>query len=170
MIRDQFGQQIYSEQDLFDHIMAGNQLPTRHQILVDMPIDTRSIRWLVDELPRIETYEPVEATLAEFDRQNQQQWLMPEAYRVLDVAKYILDKCTCSAELQRAGEELLIYAERDMLDLLRYLVYLVDTMRAHNLVCGVGRGSSVASFVLYLIGIHQVNSLEYDLDINEFLR
>lgn len=170
MITDHFGQQIYSEQDLFDHIMAGNQLPTRHRILVDSPIDTQSIRWLVDELPQIELYEPSDCSLEEFDRNNQQQWLMPQQYYELDIAQHILDLCTGQAELQRAGEELLMYAERDMLDLLRYLVYLVETMRANHLFWGVGRGSSVASFVLYLIGVHQVNSLHYDIDINEFLR
>jgi DNA polymerase III alpha subunit len=43
-------------------------------------------------------------------------------------------------------------------------------MRKHNIVWGVGRGSSVASYVLYLIGVHKINSMYYDLDIEEFLR
>jgi DNA polymerase III alpha subunit len=43
-------------------------------------------------------------------------------------------------------------------------------MRDNNIVWGVGRGSSIASFVLYLIGIHRINSLYYDLSINEFLK
>jgi DNA polymerase III alpha subunit len=43
-------------------------------------------------------------------------------------------------------------------------------MRANNIVWGVGRGSSVASYVLFLIGIHKVDSLYYDLPIEEFLR
>ena len=57
-----------------------------------------------------------------------------------------------------------------MLDLLFYLKYLVDTMRGNSIVWGVGRGSSVASYVLYLLGVHKVDSIKYDLDINEFLR
>lgn len=63
-----------------------------------------------------------------------------------------------------------MYQDRDAFDLLRYLKYLVDTMRANNVVWGVGRGSSVASFVLYLIGVHKINSLSYDLDPTEFLK
>jgi DNA polymerase III alpha subunit len=43
-------------------------------------------------------------------------------------------------------------------------------MRDNNIVWGVGRGSSVSSYVLYLLGVHRVNSLYYDLDIHEFLR
>ena len=65
---------------------------------------------------------------------------------------------------------MLLYQERDMFVLLQYLKYLVDTMREHNIVWGVGRGSSVSSFVLFLIGIHKINSLYYDLSINEFIK
>ena len=43
-------------------------------------------------------------------------------------------------------------------------------MRKNNIVWGVGRGSSVASFVLFLIGVHKINSLYYDISIDEFLR
>jgi DNA polymerase III alpha subunit len=57
-----------------------------------------------------------------------------------------------------------------MFVLLQYLKYLVDTMRKNNIIWGVGRGSSVASYVLYLIGIHRINSLYYDLSIDEFLK
>ena len=57
-----------------------------------------------------------------------------------------------------------------MYNLLRYMCYLVDFMRENNIVWGVGRGSSVSSYVLFLIGIHKVNSIQYDLDYKEFLR
>jgi len=57
-----------------------------------------------------------------------------------------------------------------MFNLLKYLKYLVDTMRDNNIVWGVGRGSSVASFVLFLMGVHKINSLYYDIPIEEFLK
>ena len=95
---------------------------------------------------------------------------MPDSYADFDIAKFVLDQCQNGAELQRAGEELLIYQERDMFTLLRYLKYLVDTMRANKIVWGVGRGSSVSSFFLFLIGVHKINSLYYDLPIDEFLK
>jgi DNA polymerase III alpha subunit len=63
-----------------------------------------------------------------------------------------------------------MYKERNLYSLLRYMVYLVDTMRQHKIVWGVGRGSSVSSYVLFLIGIHKVDSLQYQLDIGEFLK
>jgi DNA polymerase III alpha subunit len=95
---------------------------------------------------------------------------MPEEYKNFDIAKYVLDLCQNDEELQRVGEELILFQEREMFDLLRYLKYFVDTMRANNIVWGVGRGSSVASFVLFLIGVHRINSLYYDLSIEEFLK
>lgn len=108
--------------------------------------------------------------IAKFDAYQQSQWLMPNEYKELDIAQWLLDKCTTQAELQRVGEELLLYQERDLFNLLKQLKYIVDTWRANNVVWGVGRGSSVASYVLYLLGVHKINSIYYDLDIAEFLR
>jgi len=88
----------------------------------------------------------------------------------MDIAAYILGLCYQKHELQRVGEELLLYQERDLFDLLRYLKYLVDVLRKNKVVWGVGRGSSVASYVLFLLGVHKIDSLYYQLDIDEFLK
>jgi len=95
---------------------------------------------------------------------------MPEYYQNLDIAKWVLDQCQNQEELQRCGQELLLFQERNLFGLLGYLKYLVDIMRDNGIVWGVGRGSSTASFVLYLIGVHKINSIYYDLNINEFLK
>ena len=100
----------------------------------------------------------------------QRNWHMPDEYKEMDIAKWVLDQCDNDEEMQRAGNELLMFYERNMEDLLRYLKYLVDLMRKNKIVWGVGRGSSVSSFVLYKIGVHRVNSMYYDLSIEEFLR
>ena len=109
-------------------------------------------------------------TVEEFDRLAQSNWLMPQEYKDLDIVVWILDQCTTDEQRQRVGEELLLYVERDLITLLQYMKYLVDTMRANNIIWGVGRGSSVASYVLYLIGVHRIDSMFYDLNINEFLK
>jgi DNA polymerase-3 subunit alpha len=95
---------------------------------------------------------------------------MPDSYKQLDIAQHILDLCTTDTELQRCGHELLLYQERDLFDLLRFLKYLVDTMSEHQVIWGVGRGSSVASYVLYKLGVHRIDSMFYELDVEEFLR
>jgi len=161
MKTDVYGQLVYTEQDVCDELM-------RNPILEDYST------FLVENIPDIDSivkqYHEPDIDVDEFHRSNQQQWLMPAEYKNLDIAKYVLDLCKTDVELQRVGEELLLYQERDLFDLLRYLLYLVDTMRENNVVWGVGRGSSVASYVLYLLGVHRVNSMYYDLNPREFLR
>ena len=62
------------------------------------------------------------------------------------------------------------FTKRGMLPVLQFLKYLVDTCENHNVVLGVGRGSSVASYCLYLLGVHRIDSIKYELDIKEFLK
>jgi DNA polymerase III alpha subunit len=63
-----------------------------------------------------------------------------------------------------------MFRARNLFPVLQLLIYIVDTMRKHNIVWGVGRGSSVASYCLYLIGVHKIDSLKYNLNIREFLK
>ncbi len=142
---------------------------TIKRVLVENQIKFDEVLQL-ENAPELIQYNKMDMTVEQFDNQMQSNWLMPEQYKTMDIAQYILNQCQGEAELQRAGEELLLFQERDMFVLLRYLKYLVDTMRENNIVWGVGRGSSVASFVLFLLGIHRINSLYYDLSIDEFLK
>ena len=112
----------------------------------------------------------VSLSVDEYDMQNQHNWLMPEEYKQLDIAQHVIDLCETQPEIQRAGEELLMFQERNLFNLLKYLKYLVDTMKSNDVIWGVGRGSSVASYVLYLLGVHRIDSMYYDLDPGEFLR
>lgn len=122
------------------------------------------------EFPHLKQYNLDSIDLDTFDHKNQQQWFMPDEYRNMDIAQWVLDKCITPEELQRVGKELLLFQERELFPLLKQLKYIVDTWRTNNIVWGVGRGSSVASYVLYLIGVHRINSIYYDLDVEEFLR
>jgi DNA polymerase III alpha subunit len=168
MRTDSYGQQIYNEMEL---CLLYLQDPNRtiKRALVENDIKFDDVLQL-ENAPELIQYNKLDMTVEQFDNQMQSNWLMPEQYKTMDIAQYVLNQCQGEAELQRAGEELLLFQERDMFVLLRYLKYLVDTMRENNIVWGVGRGSSVASFVLFLLGIHRINSLYYDLSIDEFLK
>lgn len=169
MIQDKYGQHLYSEQDLIDLYLTNPDVEFKNQIFVEKQISFPESLEL-ENIPKLVEYTVSEMSIEDFDRQCISHWFMPDEYKTFDIAKFVLDLCENDAELQRAGEELLLYQERDMFVLLRYLKYLVDVMRANDIVWGVGRGSSVSSFVLYLIGIHRINSLYYDLPITEFLK
>ena len=129
-----------------------------------------AVKSFYSELPVLKLYNLREQNLEKFDAENQCRWNMPDEYSNMDIAKWLLDQCQTQDELQRVGQELLLYQERDLFPLLKQLKYIVDTWRKNNIVWGVGRGSSVASYILYLIGVHRINSMYYDLDIAEFLR
>ena len=95
---------------------------------------------------------------------------MPEEYKSFPIHEWLLNQCKTEKEKDRVNTELQLFIQHGMFDLLFYLKYLVDTMRANKIVWGVGRGSSVASYVLFLIGVHRIDSIKYNLDIHEFLK
>jgi DNA polymerase III alpha subunit len=97
-------------------------------------------------------------------------WSIPDKYKDIDVKSYLLNKCTSEKTTNRVEKEYAMFEERGLIPLLRFLIFLVDYMRAKRIVWGVGRGSSVASYSLYLIGIHKVDSIGYELPIEEFLK
>ena len=168
MNTDIYGQPILNEDDLCDLYLRDH---TRNlsPILVERAINI-STELELDNVPKLLEHVAGSETVEEFDQRLQSKWHMPTEYQQLDIAQWVLDQCKTDAELQRVGEELLLYVDRGLFPLLQYLKYLVDTMRANRVVWGIGRGSSVASYVLYLIGIHKIDSMFYSLDIKEFLR
>lgn len=168
MKSDQYGQIILSEQDLCSLYMSKsnrviNDCLISTEIKFDDILDLKNI-------PELKVYQESTLSVEQFDTKLQSNWYMPQEYKEMDIAKWVLDQCKTDEERQRVGEELLLYLDRELFPLLQYLKYLVDTMRKYNIVWGVGRGSSVSSYVLYLIGVHRINSMYYDLDIHEFLR
>lgn len=171
MIKNNYGELIYSEDDIIDVLMQGREANTLKRVLVNSSIDIDQDLELGNGVPELIKYiEPSELDIAQFDVRQQANWHMPQQYKDMDIAQHILNLCETEAELQRCGEELLLYQERNLFDLLKYLKYLVDTMTKNKVIWGVGRGSSVASFVLYKLKVHRINSIFYKLDIKEFLR
>ena len=173
MTHNLYGEIVFSEHDICDAAMSGTDIGQLTGLIVDNTVDLDRLLQAVHNTAAIATWQtatPSTETVEEYDRRLQQQWHMPEEYRQLDIAEHVLSLCSTPEQLQRVGEELLMYQDRNLFDLLRYLKYLVDVMQQNNIVWGVGRGSSVASYVLYLLGVHKIDSMLYDLSPREFLR
>lgn len=168
MRKDKYGQYIYTETDLCKLFLEDRSRKIKHA-LVEKKIEF-SDELELKNIPTLLEYVERNQTITEFDIEQQSNWHMPEEYKNLDIVVWLLDKCQTDEERQRVGKELLLYVDRNLLTLLQYLKYLVDTMRANNVIWGVGRGSSVASYVLFLIGVHKIDSIFYGLEIEEFLR
>lgn len=101
---------------------------------------------------------------------NTSNWNTPEPFKSMDIEEYIFSLSKTEEEDARIALELSMFYERDLYPLLRHMIYLVDHFRKNNIVWGVGRGSSVSSYVLFLVGLHRINSLHYNLSIDEFLK
>lgn len=100
---------------------------------------------------------------------HQNNWLIPREYLEMDIEKYLVDQCP-KENYNRLIQELELYHKHDMTNVLKAMKYIVDTLRKNNIVWGVGRGSSVASYVLFLLGVHKIDSVKYNLPIEEFFK
>ena len=174
---NEYGDCVFSEQDIIDILYQNpkfdltkiyfdiqdrksNHLFTRYNSHVDKSgLDLPKINHL-DKRPSLE----------EFDKQNCEKWWMPQKYYELNVRQWLLDRCQTEEEKARVDAEYILFEKKKFIQVLQFLIYFVDTLRENNIVWGVGRGSSVSSFCLFLIGIHKINPLLYNLDYTEFLR
>lgn len=168
---NEYGQILRTEQEVIDLLYQNPELDIK-----SINVDTQSVDRFNQSATLCEIdvclkhLESITDDIADFDRKNQQYWFLPTEYKDFKIVEFLLDKTENEEQYSRVVQELDLYVQYDMFDLLIYLKYLVDTLRAQNIVWGVGRGSSVASYCLYLIGVHKVNSMQYNLDIHEFLK
>ena len=167
---DKFSNPVFNEDDLFDAIYQGHDFTTYKPLIIERR--TQDITNLENCLGYQfqEPFDNVVCDIEGYDTDCQNDWKMPEDYKNVDIEKLVLDSCSNPEELIRAQQELLEFKKRNMLDLLRWLKYFVDNCLKNNIIFGVGRGSSVASFVLYKIGVHSIDPIKYNLDWQEFLR
>lgn len=100
---------------------------------------------------------------------NSNNWFTPEEYQDMDIESFLVNQCP-KENYNRLINELDLYHKNDMIPVLKTMKFVVDTLRANNVLWGVGRGSSVASYVLYLIGVHKIDSIKYNLPIEEFFK
>lgn len=167
-----FGQVTISANEAFESLYSGkinnlNHIYIQEQDEIDLFNKSKLIN--ADSFADLENITIPNCDIKEFHTNNQQNWLMPENY-CPNLIEFLYSKCKTEQEINRVNTELELFEKYNMINLLFYLKYLVDTMRQNNIVWGVGRGSSVASYILYLIGVHKIDSLKYNLDIQEFLK
>ena len=171
MRTDSLGLPIFDHQDAVDLIYQN-----RLAVLQDLRFDNhkeidhfnQSIKF-TGVGQTLQKYQPMLVDVKEFDQLLQSEWFMPKEAANFDIESHIISITPVGCE-QRVKEELAAFKQHGYLNLLNFLHYLVQTMRSSNMLWGVGRGSSVASYVLYLLGVHRIDSIQYGLDWREFLR
>ena len=165
---DKYSVPIFEDRDLIDLIYQ-NQDNLLGQVVCELSQDTGKLAEHLNVILSSDLDRSI--SVEEFDLACQNEWFMPDEYKLLDIEQWLLEQSPpWDPESTRLQEELAEFRQRNMLDLLRWLKYLIDTCRSNNIVWGVGRGSSVASYVLYIIGVHKIDPIKYNLDWREFLR
>jgi len=167
---NQYGEPIVNCNDLIELVYQGydvnkvkvndDRVEKYNTIIEELALDWPSLQKLTD----------IDITVEDYDRALQSDWYMPDEYKQMNVEDHIRSLAKTTEEKTRVEEELVLYRKYNVLNVLKFLVYLIETMRDNNIVWGVGRGSSVSSYVLYLLGVHKVDSIKYGLDITDFLK
>lgn len=166
---DQFNNPIFNDTDIFEALYKG--LALSPNMMVEKTPETEKLEEQLGFIFPLPYPTNFDVSVEEYDQANQSNWFMPDEYKTLDIKKWVRDQSPpWDPESSRVEEELAAFESRNMLDLLRWLKYFVDTCNESGALWGVGRGSSVASYVLYLIGVHSIDPIKYNLDWREFLR
>ena len=167
---DKFGIVYFTENDVCNMLYTNHDIDLSKIILDNPLLFNTSAKKLHTGLKKISAYSTVNITVEEFDHQRQATWKMPKQYQEFDIENWLIGQCQNTEQIDRVRLELDLFTKTNLIMLLRYIKYLVDTMIKENIVWGVGRGSSTASYVLYLIGLHMIDSIKYNISIDEFFK
>jgi len=167
---DDYGRKPVTEKECISLLLSGGTLTSAY--MNDSTIITKyneaneeyfGINCILNELEQ-------GLTIDEYHQTKADTWLIPDKYKNIDVKEFVLAKAHTAEEIDRIELEYKLYEERELIDILRCMIYLIEYFRENDIVWGVGRGSSVSSYILYLLGVHKIDSLRYSLDITEFLK
>jgi DNA polymerase III alpha subunit len=171
---DAYGQVKFNTQEVLESIYNSadsivDYIDSQHEI------DCHTQHCDVFEIDKLQPSIQPQTDIVEYHHEKARNWIMPENYKTMNIEEHLAEKLleyklTDEKYVQTLSDELAEYRARNMMDLLKFLKYLMDTCQEHDIVTGVGRGSSVSSLVLYLIGIHAIDPIKYNLDYKEFLR
>ena len=99
-------------------------------------------------------------------------WNIPPKYNVINIEEYFLkiinDRLLDYEYENRLNLELKEIKNRNLVDLFKCLIYVVNELKNNSIVWGVGRGSSCASLCLFLLGLHLIDPVKYDIPLSEF--
>lgn len=166
---DNVGQCIYSADEAFNLIMQGIDIESIY-IENNSELNKLLKHYECKDFDQYFTIDTEDET--NFHKLKQNLWHMPEEYLNLDIETHLKEVVSMYSNPEyysRLDAELKKFNEYNLLDLLRYMKYMIDKFQEKNIVWGVGRGSSVASLCLYLLGVHSIDPILYDIKFEEFL-
>lgn len=168
---DSYGRLQLSADDLFDALYRGEDVGSVYAYGSEIDQYNDLIRYYdKPEYLKLRSAPPMDISPEAYHERRGGTWSYPARYDEMDLWSTLEAKCKTDDERARLEEERKEYEARKLTPVLRLMMFLVDDFRKRDILWGVGRGSSVASFVLYLIGITKINPMIYGLEIGEFLK
>lgn len=105
-------------------------------------------------------------------------WNIPDQFKQLDLRSFLFlqlnnlqqtdKRFLDQSYTDRIEIELKEIRNRNIEPLFKTLIFIVHELKKNNKVWGVGRGSSCASLVLFLIELHQVDPIRFGISHTEF--
>jgi DNA polymerase III alpha subunit len=149
----------------------------RSLILKSIPIEKIFVNQIDDEIQKFNLVSTKKIKIKESLDDISTDWTLPEEYKYKDIEEFLInlsDKIENDSlyekRIQRLVKEIELYKKHNLFDVLRVIIYVIDNFKEKNIVWGVGRGSSCSSYILYLIGLHDIDCVLYDIEIEDFLR
>jgi DNA polymerase III alpha subunit len=179
MIYNDYGHQVYKELDLIDLLITGDNIDGCVCELSDNITQFIKSNEDVCAPTTISIYTQPSTSPFDYHQPYVLDYQIPDEYKTFDLVKYIFDKVeekskSFSYDIEiaytRIEQELELFYAHDLENYVRSIVFIIDSLSKNNIIHGCGRGSSVASFILFLIGVHYVDPIKYDINISEFLR
>ena len=106
---DKYGRTYTTSNELCELLYKNPDLDLNLFQVEDPQEFNKSKHELHAEVPRLNGYVELVEPVSWFDERWQAKWHMPEEYKQLDIAAYVLGLCKEDYELQRVGEELLLF-------------------------------------------------------------
>ncbi len=169
---DEWGRVVFTAEGIIDLLLKGSDVSG---LIVEDTSELQTYNQLCSHHDKsgflIDAATVPDQTPEETHAARAANWVIPDEIREIDVRAYLLSLCDEDPIREtRVNMEMDLFEERDLEPLLRLMIYLVYHFTENKVVWGVGRGSSVSSYVLFLIGIHKIDSVKYDLDVRDFLK
>jgi len=174
MNTNEYGQVTFDTREMITMLYAGQSIDG-YSVSDPNELSMHNKNAILFEIDALHLTVTPQTSAVEYHAEQSNKWQMPQSYQQLDVEHHLSQRLVAKGftdvkYTQRLIEELSEYHKRDMMNILRFLHYLMDTCKQHNVVTGIGRGSSVSSLVLHLLDVHHIDPVKYNLDYKEFLR
>ncbi len=165
------GESSMSPDRMADLILSGKSIDGIHPTEVDESVKKFNL-YSGSNLSLKSDIQPLDTSYCipeEYLQINLKQFFLKKLRDVI-IRDDIHEKEEIEARISRVQTEVRLFKEYNIEDLIRTVIYIVDTFEDNDIVWGTGRGSSCACYCLYLAGLHEVDSVFYGLELNEFFR